>query len=744
MQADTFVNTAEENGILSVAEMIDLGIDVNSYSRKQNTALYVASMKGYIELVKLLLDKGASVDLLNDGKYTALYTASQNGYTEVVKILLDKGASVDLLNDGKYTALYKSSQNGHTEVVKLLLDKGASVNLLNDGKYTALYTSSQNGHTEVVKILLDKGASVDFLNSGKATALYIASNKGHTETVKLLLAAGASIDLINEDKFTALYMASKNGHTDTVKLLLDAGASVNILNVSKYTALYTASQEGHTEIVKLLLDKGASVDLLNDGKYTALYTATQEGHTEIVKLLLDAGASVDFINAGKFTALYTASRKGHANIVKLLLDKGASVDIVVNGETIYEIAMSESNDAIKELFLASKPKKPYTRTTKSTIEKFSVFLAIPDYPPNPTSEQKIKAEKKAVALANQFSLCPICMDFVERSMGCLYMSHICDVSRRHSKLYKAYKNEDELIWWCTDCGRICRGHRHYKLPAYPGDNTELLRSRNPFAENCLGEGGGSIKEKLARISRLIDVYADLQNPEVEMGETEARDLLIEQMWNGPFFHLFVNPQTVKRWKTDISIFPSDTATADVDTYSGAPAGSYETPIIQENEYCLTDLPDMDDPNKFVAQFIHKNKNGLMYNHVSATEVEHPKRFMCREELLTHLQTGGDKMGKCFDDECGGYFYPEEIEKAFELLAERDGRPISDAEREALVAYRNRFPVQRGGRRIPSLDSFIHPMTNGKCSAPPKRGAKRRRVTIRKNKPVKYTKRVSKL
>jgi hypothetical protein len=127
--------------------------------------------------------------------------------------------------------------------------------------------------------------------------------------------------------------------------------------------------------------------------------------------------------------------------------------------------------------------------------------------------------------------------------------------------------------------------------------------------------------------------------------------------------------------------------------------------------------------------MHKNKNGVMYNHVSATEVEHPKRFMCRDELYRHLINEGARLGKCFDDECGGYFYPEEIEKAFELLAERDGTPVSDAEKAALVAYRNRFPAilegggshknhGKGGRHygggLPPLNSFIYPMIDGKC------------------------------
>ena len=45
-------------------------------------------------MVKLLLDKGADVNA-QGGRYgNALYVASERGYEQVVKLLLDKGADV--------------------------------------------------------------------------------------------------------------------------------------------------------------------------------------------------------------------------------------------------------------------------------------------------------------------------------------------------------------------------------------------------------------------------------------------------------------------------------------------------------------------------------------------------------------------------------------------------------------------------------------------------------------------------
>jgi ankyrin repeat protein len=86
----------------------------------------LASEKGHVEVVKLLLDRGAEID--KQTFFTALHLASYNGYVEVVKLLLDRGAEIDKQTFGG-TALHLASQNGHVEVVRILLQKGAASNI---------------------------------------------------------------------------------------------------------------------------------------------------------------------------------------------------------------------------------------------------------------------------------------------------------------------------------------------------------------------------------------------------------------------------------------------------------------------------------------------------------------------------------------------------------------------------------------------------------------------------------------
>jgi len=729
----TALHAASEKGNADIVKMLlDKGANVNYLNGGIFTALYIASEVGNADIVKMLLDKGADVNSLNDEKFTALYIASINGYADIVKMLLDKGADVNYLNGGIFTALYVASENGHADIVKMLLDKGADVNFLNNEKFTTLYIASEVGNADIVKMLLDKGANVNYLNDEKFTALYIASEKGYVDVVKLLLDRGADVNSVNNGKFTALYIASEKGHADIVKILLDKGADVNYLNNGIFTALYIASEVGNADIVKMLLDKGANVNYLNDGKFTALYIASVNRHADIVKILLDKGADVNYLNNGKFTALYIASEKGHVDVVKLLLEKGANVNIVIKGKSILDKAKSgefipEINELIKR-----ESAKPYTGITRPDIEKFNIFLAVPDYPPSPTEEQKKTAEENAKKLADNTSLCPVCLSYSERSMGCLYMHHTCPEELRHQELYKKYKGSDGHIWWCTDCGRICTGHKHHALGYSGGDVPKLLLSSNPFSKKCsLTEGGGSLEEKLRRISRMIEFYADLQVSIQEGGEVpseeEVRDMVIEETWNGALVRTLVNPQTVKRWKTSLDVFPSG-APPPVTVVAPlvVPPGVYEEPKIETGS-CSVSLDD----NVPVVQFRHKNAAGQMFDHVHDEE----KRFICKSALIEHLRTsGGDSNGKCYDVDCGGYLWPPEVRKAFELFG-----PLTPEDETLLKNYEERFPrtTLGGARKLPSLNAFLRPLNNEKCYL--KNGGKR---TYKKRRSNKKTRKVN--
>ena len=77
---------------------------------KLNDILIQACEDGHIAIARYALDNGADVH----GR--ALYLASMNGHVEIVKLLLEYGANVRACGD----ALYWARENGHAEVVKIL------------------------------------------------------------------------------------------------------------------------------------------------------------------------------------------------------------------------------------------------------------------------------------------------------------------------------------------------------------------------------------------------------------------------------------------------------------------------------------------------------------------------------------------------------------------------------------------------------------------------------------------------
>ena len=143
-----------------VAMLISSGMEVNVNAGKpmdfKNTALGLASMRGYDKVVKSLLEAGANPD----SKIAALHIASGWGQDEVVKVLLAAGAE---LNQGWQMAspLREAVESCHLTTVTILLDAGADVNLggsWNRGSFDGWATLGRN--PEVLELLAAAGAEI--------------------------------------------------------------------------------------------------------------------------------------------------------------------------------------------------------------------------------------------------------------------------------------------------------------------------------------------------------------------------------------------------------------------------------------------------------------------------------------------------------------------------------------------------------------------------------------------------------
>ena len=111
------------------------------------TALIRASLKGHIEVVKLLLDRGSDVNERDSGGATALMFACENGIAEImappqkvnfelVRLLQDRGADMNCGNEGGFTALmmahsppclYYSGGKSHVRAVREVIPEAVSL-----------------------------------------------------------------------------------------------------------------------------------------------------------------------------------------------------------------------------------------------------------------------------------------------------------------------------------------------------------------------------------------------------------------------------------------------------------------------------------------------------------------------------------------------------------------------------------------------------------------------------------------
>lgn len=257
--------------------------------------LLIAVGEGKKEEVEKLLKAGADVNgrrmvarESSDGRPTPLMVASERGCLEIVRLLLDAGANADVADDHKRTALMFASSSGNADVAGLLLDRGANVNA---GPHTPLMCACAGKH---------------------------AGSKGYRETVKLLLARGADVHAVDpEYGTTALLRSIFSNDVEIVRMVLDAGADVNAATKDGETALMGAAV-GKLDIAKLLIERGANVDAQNSSGDTALIRAVSQDHTEIVRVLLDAGWDIDARNRVGKTALSIAIDRGNTEIAEIL------------------------------------------------------------------------------------------------------------------------------------------------------------------------------------------------------------------------------------------------------------------------------------------------------------------------------------------------------------------------------------------------------------------------------------------
>lgn len=183
---DDLFNATKLGDAAEVAQLVRQGMDVNSSDPSGNTLLILATREEQPKVVaELLKQRGIKLDARNSAGDSALMLASLRGFTGIAQQLLEAGATFD--HPGWNPLLYAAFE-GRLAVVNLLLEKGANPNVLAPNQSTPLMFAARNGHEDVVRALLKADANIDWKNDQNENAESWAGKNRNTDIVELIQA----------------------------------------------------------------------------------------------------------------------------------------------------------------------------------------------------------------------------------------------------------------------------------------------------------------------------------------------------------------------------------------------------------------------------------------------------------------------------------------------------------------------------------------------------------------------------
>ncbi|XP_060597665.1 ankyrin repeat and SOCS box protein 3-like isoform X2 [Ruditapes philippinarum] len=240
--------------------LLDVGADKNFVNQSNQTPLYAAVQNNKKETVKLLLENNTDVNLISGLQHlSALHIAAMRGYSDIVDLLVEHKASVHSRDYEGNTPLVLAARNGHYLPMKSLLKAGCDVNAANYEGCTSLHFACHKARG--FQVLLDAGADPNVRDNDNITPLLMAASEGFDNVVKALVDFKCDVNIPNDSvKRTALHLLAYKGHADSINALVYAGAEIDACDIYGRTPLWYAIENKKSEVVRLLLKSYSHVD----------------------------------------------------------------------------------------------------------------------------------------------------------------------------------------------------------------------------------------------------------------------------------------------------------------------------------------------------------------------------------------------------------------------------------------------------------------------------------------------------
>lgn len=343
---DALCEAAEAARTGIVKELLQLGVNPNS-ERYKTSPMTIASRRGHIGIVRLLLKAGASPSTaeLSSSDRIPLHQAIRNNHVDVAALLLSYGADIEARDSLGRTAIFETLDTPDVRGAALLLKNGIDISCLDDMGDNLLHEAARTGAFEHASSFVDRGIAMSIPNKKGLTPLHLAARHGHSagdgsyEIASLLVREGATINHRDCTGQTPLMYAVSAGNPQLCRMLLEHGASVDTMEVIPEIPPSSAEETGDHRTLQSTVDYSSNINVgtppladqsesagLEQGadiqergsssKITPLILAAKAGHTDILQLLLDCGRGAN----GSKEALIFAAEAGHVEAVRLLLN----------------------------------------------------------------------------------------------------------------------------------------------------------------------------------------------------------------------------------------------------------------------------------------------------------------------------------------------------------------------------------------------------------------------------------------
>ncbi|KAL4089847.1 hypothetical protein QTP88_024802 [Uroleucon formosanum] len=227
--------------------------DIFAENNKGQTALHLASARGFKHVVDILLDKGTGVCAKDLNGNTPLHLAVRNDDISVIHSLLCRQPQVACeQNHNGDTPMHIACRYGYLECVMKLMEHGATADVVNENLDTPLLVAIKEKHENVAIYLLhNEPGNLDIFNNEGNAPIHVAVQEGLLNVVETIINMGHGFEYPNDRGLYPLHIATRYGHVEIVRYLCIAGSDPQQRSTDNIKPEITAIKNNQKEIVSI-------------------------------------------------------------------------------------------------------------------------------------------------------------------------------------------------------------------------------------------------------------------------------------------------------------------------------------------------------------------------------------------------------------------------------------------------------------------------------------------------------------